>query len=67
MKINKAFKFKIYPNSQQKQFLVQSFAIWTFSIFMILTIWDQKNPIYWVRAAYGKTIAYGPYFTIRSI
>ena len=26
MKINKAFKFRIYPNSQQKQFLAQSFG-----------------------------------------
>ena len=26
MKINKAFKFIIYPNSQQKQFLAQSFG-----------------------------------------
>jgi len=26
MKINKAFKFRIYPNNQQKQFLAQSFG-----------------------------------------
>jgi putative transposase len=26
MKINKAFKFRIYPNSQQKQYLAQSFG-----------------------------------------
>jgi len=26
MKINKAFRFRIYPNSQQKQFLAQSFG-----------------------------------------
>ncbi|MDD1469678.1 transposase, partial [Dolichospermum sp. ST_sed5] len=26
MKINKAFKFRLYPNSQQKQFLAQSFG-----------------------------------------
>ncbi|MGB9594756.1 MAG: ATP-binding protein [Candidatus Poribacteria bacterium] len=29
-------------------------AVWTFFIFMVLTLWYYKNPIWWVRGAYAS-------------
>jgi signal transduction histidine kinase len=47
--------------------LTITIAIWTFSIFMILTIWDQKNPISWVRIAYATGTFMATSFAIFSV
>ncbi|MEK7398088.1 MAG: ATP-binding protein [Candidatus Poribacteria bacterium] len=47
--------------------LTITIAIWTFSIFMILTIWDQKNPISCVKAAYATGTFMATSFAIFSI
>jgi len=30
-----------------------TFALWTFSVFMVMTVWRSSNPIQWVRMAYA--------------
>ena len=47
--------------------LTITIALWIFSVFMILTIWEQKNPIVWVRAAYATGTFMGTSFAIFSI
>lgn len=34
--------------------LSTTIAIWTFCIFMVLTLWNNRNPIWWVRSAYAS-------------
>jgi two-component system, NtrC family, sensor kinase len=47
--------------------LTITIALWTFSIFMILSIWKHKDPISWVRAAYATGTFMATSFAIFSI
>ena len=47
--------------------LTINIAMWTFSIFVILTLWNHKNPIWWVRTAYASGTFMATSFAIFSV
>ncbi len=47
--------------------MAMTIVVWTFCIFMILTLWRYTNPIIWVRASYSAGTLMTTSFTIFSL